>query len=151
MSQIGLILMIVTCLFALLKGGAAERYGASLIGTAWIASLGFQVLTPTGGREVTLLIVDFLLACGLLAIAIRYASLWIGTAMLLQAAILALHAEAMGGTTFSDRYHFYVALNVCSFGMLMPIAWASAVHWWRVSHRSDSDHPTARSAMPEAL
>lgn len=132
-SQIGLLLLCAACLFAWLKGGAAERAGATLIAVAWIASLCVQALTPGSSHEMFLLAFDFLLAFGLLAMAIRYASLWLGTAMILQGVILALHSEAMAGWSLNVR-QYVIALDVCSIGMLGPIVWATAVHWRRTAH-----------------
>ncbi len=149
-SQIGLILLACTCLFAWLKGGSAERAGASLIGGAWVASLCVQALTPGATHEIFLLIFDFLLAFGLLAMAIRYASLWLGVAMILQGVILALHSEALSGWSLNLR-QYVIALNVCSIGMLAPIAWATAVQWVRSARAGGARNDAPPPAMPSAI
>ena len=149
-SQIGLLLLIGACLFAWLKGGPAERAGASLIGAAWIGSLAVQALTTSSTHEIYLLIFDFLLAFGLLGIAIRFASLWLGVAMLLQGIVLALHAESMSGWSLNLR-QYIIALNLCSAGMLLAIVGATAAYWFRSSNARGSDHGSQPPAMPSAV
>jgi hypothetical protein len=146
-TEIGLLLLVGACAFAWMKGGAAERAGASLIGGVWIASLAVQILAPKGTHELFLLMFDFALAFGLLAIAIRYTSLWIGVCILLQAVILALHSESMAGWSLNIR-QYVVALNVCSILMLCPIVAATALHWTRA--RRAVSEPARTPAMPSA-
>ena len=148
-SQIGLLLLTGACLFAWLKGGPAERAGASLIGAAWVGSLAVQSLTPAASHEIYLLIFDFLLAFGLLAIAIRFASFWLGVAMVLQGLVLALHAESMSGWSLNLR-QYIISLNLCSAGMLLAVVVATAAYWLRSSRADRPNDAAPPPAMPSA-
>jgi len=77
---------------ALVKGGPAERAGAALILGIMIAGRLVGVFLPESTHPILRLTEDGLTAIGLLVIALRYASFWLGGAMLLYAALFALHA-----------------------------------------------------------
>lgn len=128
LSQIGLLMLLGVWLFAWLKGGPAERWGATLTAATWIGSIAMQALVPAESREMALLVFDFLLAVGLLFIAIAYSSRWRGLAMLLQALVLALHADAVVDLTHRSR-HFIMLLNLASLGMLLAIVGSTLARW----------------------
>jgi hypothetical protein len=79
------------CLFAFWKGERAERIAGGLI----LANLALSVAGDfVFGRAMPLvqLVGDGVTALGLLALALRYASLWLGGAMLLYAVQFSLHS-----------------------------------------------------------
>ena len=85
------------CLLAWMRGGAAERYGAAMVALSWTLVIVFQSLFANWGPSlwvvsVPMLVCDFLLSFGLLVLALRYASLWVGAAMLAQSAQLGIQA-----------------------------------------------------------
>lgn len=92
------IMLLGVCLWAISRGGQAERVGALLILTAALLSAGGDLFAYAHGlREhpsflVGRLAADAFLALGFLALSIRYASLWLGGAMLLQAGQFSLQA-----------------------------------------------------------
>ncbi len=86
-------LLIGSCLFAWLKGGSPERFGATLYFVSAVLSLGVALLTGNDYPVVPMLVFEGLVALGFLALAVRYNSLWLGAAMMLKGAQLALHAS----------------------------------------------------------
>ncbi len=78
--------------FAWMRGGRAERAGATF---NLAAAILVQVAHRTAAAEalpLALLTVDGLLAVGFLVLALRYASLWVGAALVFQAIQFGLHA-----------------------------------------------------------
>jgi hypothetical protein len=86
-------LLLGACAFAWLKGGTAERLGASLYLLSAVLSLLVAVLTGNAYPVVPMLVFEGLVALGFLALAVRYNSLWLGAAMMLKGAQLAMHAS----------------------------------------------------------
>lgn len=114
--------------FAWVKGGWPERLGASF--NLFIAGL-FLVLQfgmPSTMLAPGLLVIDGLLGVGLLGLAIRYTSLWLGAAMLLQAAQFSLHAFYYV-TAKSFDLLFAVVNNVVSWGILIAIVAGTFASW----------------------
>src|SRR5947209_3585595 len=79
-------------LLALWKGDAPERIGAGVNMAAGLLATGLQYVLSPEAQPVILLLVDGALAAGFLFLALRYASLWLGAALLLQAVQFSLHA-----------------------------------------------------------
>jgi uncharacterized membrane protein (GlpM family) len=88
-ATILLVLCLLICVFALIKGGQAERIGALII----IANL---IAGVVNGRwlhdDLVHLAIAGVTALVLLAVAVRYASFWLGGVMLLYALQFALDA-----------------------------------------------------------
>jgi hypothetical protein len=77
-----------------------------------------------------LLALDGALATGLLALAFRYAKIWLGVAMLMLSGELALHAAAMGdwGVEFRSYLLFN---NILSFALIGLLVVATLLAWRR--------------------
>lgn len=118
--------------FALWKGGQPERIGGALVlGIALISWL-IDVLLPSGARAVGHLSNDAALAIGFLAVAVRYASLWLGGAMMFQAAQFSLHAYYFLTERKPDLFH-YIVNNLDVLGVLACLA-AGTVATQRIAH-----------------
>jgi len=106
------------CLFAVLKGGPAERR-AGLIFAA--GALGVELVHLTVPRELQgslLLAADGFVAGGFLLLALRYPSAWLGAAMLLQGVQFSLHAYYF--VTGAERGNTYAMINnLDSAGVLL--------------------------------
>jgi len=93
-TQISIGLLALSCGFAIWKGQRAERIGGILILATWLVtlagSIGADMSHPP--PAIIFLISDAILAAGLLVLAVRYSSWWMGAAMLLQALSLSFHA-----------------------------------------------------------
>lgn len=112
--------IIVVCMFGLLRGGPAERFGAGL--TLGIAA-SFQIINivlAAEARAVPHLVLDGVLAVGFLVLAVRYASLWLGGVMLLQGVQFSLHAYFFV-TKLTPGVTYAVVNNLVTCGTLMGI------------------------------
>jgi hypothetical protein len=92
-AQLSIVALALCCGFALWKGALAERAGAALILATWIVTLIASESAPRHHFPAAgFLVSDAVLATGLLILALRFSSWWLGAAMLLQAAGLSLQA-----------------------------------------------------------
>lgn len=116
---VGLWLLIFgVCGFALWRGGPPERIGAGLVLLIALVGGGVNQLPTETSRQIGHLTADGVLALGFLAVAVRYGSLWLGGAMLFQAAQFSLHAFFF--VTQKPQNSFYgVVNNVNLFGVLI--------------------------------
>jgi len=91
----GFAVLFATFAFALWKGEMAERIGGTLNLAAGVFAMAVHPLLAKDVQPVALLVADAALAMGFLFLAIRFASMWLGVAMLLQAVQFSLHAYYM--------------------------------------------------------
>src|SRR3990167_6537792 len=112
------------------RGGRAEQYGASLKLATSLIALAVHHLLKQGAISGALLTADGVLAVGFLALAIRYSSLWIGVAMLLQAGQFSLHAWYLVNALQRDRF-YAVANNLVTVGILACILVGTLISWRR--------------------
>lgn len=127
---VGWTVLLGVFLLAWFKGGAAERWGATLkVGTSAMA-LAVHVLFHANAISVALLTADGLLALGFLVLAIRYASLWIGAAMLLQGVQFSLHAWYLVIERPHDRM-YSVINNLDTFAVIGCILVGTLIAWRR--------------------
>jgi hypothetical protein len=146
-SQIALISLVLCCGFAIWKGGAPERLGAILIAASWAVTLVAAAVTRSYMPATAFLVSDGVMAVGLLILAVRYSSLWMGAAMLVQAIVLSLH----GGYFAAERselsrhwLHLYVLGKNLGSGALLLIL-LSATVTSVLGRRMARDRKTAKS------
>jgi hypothetical protein len=72
------------------------------------------------GSESALLVVDFAFAVILLVLAVRFANLWVGAAMIFQAAQFSLHSYYLVMELPHDRLHAWIN-NADNWGILISI------------------------------
>ena len=87
-----------------------------------------QLFMSPAALSLALLIIDGVLGLGFLLLALRYTSLWLGAAMLLQAGQFSLHAFYYVTTKPVDRL-FAVVNNVVSWGILLAILAGVGASW----------------------
>lgn len=131
-------LIIGTCLFALWKGGTPERSGAVLILTLSLVSALTDFVFPSETRLVGRLVADGVVALGFLGIAVRYASLWLGGAMMFQAVQFSLQAYYFVTARPHDAL-YAVVNNVDTLGVLACLALGAITYRrrlaaWRKAH-----------------
>lgn len=118
------------CLFAIVKGGPAERR-AGLIFAA--GTFGVELIHSAVPRDLQgslLLAMDGFVAGGFLLVALRYASAWLGAAMMLQGFQFSLHAYYF--VTGAKRDNTYALLNnLDSAGVLLCMLIGSVIAWRR--------------------
>lgn len=109
----------LSCLFAFIKGGAAERMGAAIILANLVAGMVTEALSVKD--HVIGLAVDGLTALALLLVTIRYASFWLGGVMLLYAVQFTLHAYYVVLGRPRDLIHIVVN-NIDFFAICLCLA-----------------------------
>ena len=132
----------VVCLFGLLKGGPAERFGAGLTLAIAIAFQVVNSLLPIEARAVPHLVLDGVLALGFLVLAVRYASLWLGGVMLLQGVQFSLHAYFFV-TKLTPGVTYAVVNNLVTCGTLVGILLGTVAYL-----RQNRAALTAKQAAP---
>src|SRR5690242_16809039 len=98
----------LTMAFALWKGDRAVRIAAIVIVLLDVATFLIRPKFGDTSGETILLTVDFGCAVVLLFLAVRYANLWIGAAMLFQAAQFSLHAFYLVMDRKHDPLHAWI-------------------------------------------
>lgn len=117
-------------LFALWKGGAAERSAAAVVILNEVIGKAGLVLAPDAESTIRL-VNDGLTALILLAITIRYSALWMGGVMLFYAVQFTLHSfYLVTGRIASDFLH--AAVNDLDFsGIILCLVIGTVVVWRR--------------------
>ncbi len=129
---IGLGVLVAVFAFAMWKGDRAERYGAAFNLAAGLLAVPPQYLLAPDIQPLALLAIDGALAAGFLMLALRYASLWLGAALLLQAVQFSMHAYYLLMTARPDYTYMAVnnvdttGINICIVAGIL-LAWRSRV------------------------
>jgi hypothetical protein len=111
-----------TVAFGLWKGDRATRLAVSTYGLMELATMAVgPVAGGDGSDESIMLGVDFACAVVFLLLAVRYANLWLGAAMLFQAAQFSLHAYYLVMELPRDRIHAWIN-NGNDWGLLISMA-----------------------------
>lgn len=154
-ANLGDLLMILACALGWAKGDRAERAGSLLLFVTWIGTAAARRIAPhlAPPRDVEELkallnlVGDFTLAGGLLILAIRYSSLWLGGVLLLQGAAMTLHSLFLDNE--SSPYAYYVVYNVICFSFLPMILGATLSSWRRrILSRKASERAPPAYALP---
>ena len=96
------------CLVAFWKGDSAARIASiiNILNAAALPALRIFLGYQTG--EVVQLASDFGASIGFLLLAVRFASMWLGAAMLLQSGLFSLHAFYLVTDRPHDRLHAWI-------------------------------------------
>jgi hypothetical protein len=108
------------CVFGLWKGDVPVRYAVVACFAVELLTLVINPKFGDVGSESLLLAVDFAFAVILLILAVRFANLWIGAAMILQAAQFSMHAYYLVMELPHDRLHAWIN-NTDDWGILLAI------------------------------
>ena len=122
--NLSLFLLAATLCFAWWQGGAAERYAALVIGLTWVLGLIGQAVTGEAIPAFTILLADWALAIGLLALALRYRSSWLGFGLMVQGASMTLHAMYFQEPGRHPNYYL-VGIDALSLAMLVLLVVAT--------------------------
>jgi hypothetical protein len=104
-SLLILALSVGACLFALTRGGAAERMAGGVILASLVVSLLSNWLAPPDLAPTISLAGDGIVALAILFITLTYGKAWLGATMLLFAGQFALHAFYLVTGRTPDRMH----------------------------------------------
>ena len=129
-AQVGFATLVGVFLLSLWKGETPERAGAGLNLLAGVLAMAADSALSSDLRPSIDLAIDGILATSFLLLAVRYASLWLGAAMLLQAAQFSLHAYYL----LSDQIHdlrYAVFNNLITTGVNIAILAGILLAWRR--------------------
>jgi hypothetical protein len=116
------VLGVLICGLALWKGSIAERIGAAIISADMVLWMVGSSFLPRDYEKLIVLMADAVTALGLLAVALRYTSPWLGGAMLLYAVQFTLHSYYLV-TERPDNDRLHVTVNNLDFlGVLLCLA-----------------------------
>lgn len=115
-SLFGWLPLIGVAIFAWWKGDWPERWGGLINLAAAGGAFAIRLTLKDTPQDVALLVVDAVLAFGFLALALVFASWWLGGAMLFQAAQFALHAYYLVQERHPDMLN-YVFNNINTTGV----------------------------------
>ena len=121
-----LLFAVFTTLFAIWKGDQAVRLAALTHAAVEVATLIVNPQFGDLGAESVLLAVDFASSVIFLLLAVRYANLWLGAAMLLQSAQFGLHAYYLVMELPHDHLHAWVN-NSCDWGIMICLIVGTAL------------------------
>jgi len=142
--QLQLAFAVCAVLFALWKGGVAERLAALVVAANLVVGM-----APTGSEPASSDMLGFvndgLSAFALLAITLRYGAPWMGVVMLFYASQFALHAAYMVVGRDETDYLHAVINNLNFTGVTVCLVVAAAAAWRR---RIKARTSAARSSSP---
>jgi hypothetical protein len=135
-----LIIAAAVCGLAMWKGNQPTRLGALAVICTWAAAASAQLAFGARAPTIPVLIADGVLATVFLVLAIRYASPWLGGAMLLQSASFAVHAERLTYAAL-DTVSYVRAINALSYAVLLVLFAATLATWRRRPKASPAAAP----------
>jgi hypothetical protein len=128
------LILVAVCAYALWKGGPAERMGSIVIIVLSVTER-FMHALPQGWWPIVALCGDALTALGLLVVAVRFASLWLGAVMLLYAAQFTLHSFYLVTGRNSDT-PLHIVISDINFAAILFCLTAGTTLAWRSRIRS---------------
>jgi hypothetical protein len=129
-SIVGLLALGCAAAFVFWKGGPAERGGMALIIFSWLGMLAAQAVTREVVPDIPFLVSDVILSLGFLVLAVRFGSLWLGLAMLVQATLFVLHLLRFGDELTQGR-RYLLCVNMLSYCVLLIVVLGAAASWRR--------------------
>jgi len=136
---------VAACLFAWFKGGPAERFGSTLFTLSVLGTTLAELITGQGTPVLQELFLDFGVAVGFLALAIRYNNLWLGAAMMVKGLQLAIHATHLtdGEDPTVFGFNLYAALlNIISLVICFILVGGTVSVMRQRARRRDADAST---------
>jgi hypothetical protein len=126
----GWAVLAVILALAWFRGGPAERVGALIVFVSAAVAMGIHRWAPQDLKHLLLLADEAFVALGFLALALRYMSVWLGGAMILQAVQFSLHAYYLVSELPHDR-RYAIINNIDSLGVLACILFGTLLAWRR--------------------
>ena len=129
---VGWTVLITILAVALLKGGVSERYGVLIVLLGAAYAFLTHVFASATLQPLLLLAGEGAMGGAFLLLALRYASPWLGGAMLFQAVQFSLHAYYLVGELPRDRIYALIN-NLDTLGVLACILVGTLLAWRRRS------------------
>lgn len=130
----GWMLILGVTLLAWRLGGKVERQAAGLVVIMSLAITLIGLIPDKEMQKPAYFLVDGLFGAGLLILALRYTTAWLGVAVLLQAAQFSLHAYYLVAGKMYDKLYAMVN-NLVSLGVLLCLV-AGCLLAWRKRRRA---------------
>jgi hypothetical protein len=132
----GWVLILGVSLLAWRLGGKVERQAAVLVVVMSLAITFIGLIPDKAIQKPSYFLVDGLFGAGLMIMAMRYTTAWLGVAVLLQAAQFSLHAYYLVAGKLYDS--FYAMMNnLVSLGVLLCLG-AGCLLAWRKRRRASA-------------
>ncbi|WP_426032945.1 hypothetical protein [Caulobacter sp. DWP3-1-3b2] len=126
----GWMLILGVGLLAWRLGGKAERQVAILVLIMSLAITLIGLVPDKAIQKLSYLLVDGVFGAGLLILALRHTTTWLGVAVLLQAAQFSLHAYYLVAGKAYDQLYAMVN-NLVSLGVLGCLLVGTVLAWYR--------------------
>jgi hypothetical protein len=114
--------------------------GATFNASVGILGMVLDTILRPDAKPIADLALDAGLALGFLALAVRFASLWLGGAMILQAVQFSMHAYYLVSERARDATFFRIN-NLDSYGILACIMVGTALTWRKRVTEREADPP----------
>lgn len=151
LAQLEAAATLICCVFAILKGGTGDRIGATLILVFYAADDLAFITLGRGFPTTEIFLGDFVLALGLLILAVRYSSLWLGCAMLLQSANLCSQGLALGGDGLGIQEQLWLNNGLSTLMKACVVTGAASSWRRRLKSRRTQTEPSASSRLSPSL
>lgn len=119
---------VLGALFAVWKGGAAERWAAGVVIANVLIGQSGQYLAPSSDNFIRL-VNDGLTAMVLLGITVRYGAMWMGGVMLFYAAQFSMHSYYLVTERPMGDYVWALVNNINFTGVIWCLVIGAAVAW----------------------
>lgn len=119
---------VLGAMFAVWKGGAAERWAAGVVIVNVIVGQSGQYLAPSSDNFIRL-VNDGLTAMVLLGITVRYGAVWMGGVMLFYAAQFSMHSYYLVTERPMGDYLWALVNNINFSGVIWCLVIGAAVAW----------------------
>jgi hypothetical protein len=135
----GWMLILGVSLLAWRLGGRVERQVAILVVVMSLAITLIGLIPDKTIQKPSYFLVDGLFGAGLMVMAMRYTTAWLGVAVLLQAAQFSLHAYYLVAGKLYDRLYAMVN-NLVSLGVLACLAAGCLLAWGKRRRAVEKPH-----------
>jgi hypothetical protein len=122
------LLVALVCALAWLRGSAPEKWGGGIVVAGAVYALALNWLHLDAMHSYLLLAGEGAMGMGFLMLAMRYASAWLGGAMIFQAVQFSLHAYYLVAAKPHDNF-YAVVNNVDTLAVLACLLTGTIMTW----------------------
>ena len=142
-ALIAAVIAIIVCVFAIIKGGTAERWSGFVVIAAWLASPWVQV-ADVHNPEWFILIIDAVVAIVFVLLLWRTKKLWLVVAAAFQLLTVASHTAMLIDLRITMNTYL-MALGIWGVGVLGALLTGTMLHLRSKRSRNDADGETVSS------
>jgi hypothetical protein len=158
-TTLPIVLTVVGCGLALLKGDAAEKQGATIMFVAWISENFVMMQKLAHGTTNLLFAIDVVLLLALCGVAWTCRRAWAVLASMAQAMAVLIHIMREMGVRI-DGLTYFITLSIAGYGQLLALIIGTVIAWREraalasfgiVAQPDDSSPASARSIRPSVF